>query len=128
VNHGTIQGGDDAKSRIVILSSRSLFSEGVRQLLCRAQGLDVVAVDATPAAVQHIGELKPDIVILDSADPKCDPTPILTQILHAKVDATLVGLNLADNVACTLCVHHRIVRDVSDLLDIVESVSSAGRV
>lgn len=127
MNHGTILGGDDAKSRIVILSSQSLFSEGVRQLLCRAQGLDVVVVDATPAAVQSLGELKPDMVILDSADPNCDPTPILTQVLREKADATLVGLNQVDNVACTLCVHHRIVRDVSDLLDILETASSAGR-
>jgi DNA-binding NarL/FixJ family response regulator len=115
-------------SRILIFSTHPLFGQGVERLLRREAGLDVVGVESDVShALQKVAELKPDIVILDSNDPNCDPAPILAQVLHWKESATIIGLNLSDNVACVCSVDHMLVKDVSDLLDIVRPAASAVR-
>ncbi len=109
-----------AGSRILIVSAHPLFGQGVGRLLCQDAGLSVVGIEGdVPTAQERIRELKPDIVILDTNDPQCDPTPILAQVLRAKQDVVLIGLNLSDNVACVCGIVHRMVGDVSDLLAIV---------
>jgi len=113
-------------SRILIFSTHPLFGQGVERLLRREAGLAVVGVESdVSTALQKVAELKPDIVILDSSDPNCDPAPILTQMLHGKERTTIIGLNLSDNVACVCSIEHRLVSDVSDLLDIVRPAVSA---
>jgi len=115
-------------SRILIFSTHPLFGQGVERLLRREAGLVVVGVESDVAtALQKVAELKPDIVILDSNDPNCDPAPILAQILHSKSRATIIGLNLSDNIACVCSVEHTMVTDVSDLLDLVRPAVSAVR-
>jgi DNA-binding NarL/FixJ family response regulator len=115
-------------TNVLIVSRNALFGRGVESLLGQEAGLDVVGVESdVPDTLRKIAELKPDIVVLDSTDPTCDPTPILAHLLRRKERAAIIGLNLSDNVACVCSVDHMLVKDVSDLLDIVRPAASAVR-
>jgi DNA-binding NarL/FixJ family response regulator len=110
---------------VLIVSKYPLFGQGVERLLRQELGMTVVGVESdVSAALQTVAELKPDIVILDSNDPNCDPAPILTHVLRGKERVTIIGLNLSDNLACMCGIEHRMVKDVSDLLDIVRPAVS----
>lgn len=114
-----------AGSRILIVSTHSLFGHGVGRLLREDTSLSIVSVETDiPTAVQRIREVKPHVVILDTNDPHCDPAPVLTQVLRASQDVTLVGLNLSDSVACVCRVEHRTIGDVDDLWAILRPVAS----
>lgn len=89
-------------------------------------GLLVVGLEAdADKAIERITALNPDVIILDSSDPHCDPAPIFMHVLHLSRRSEIVGLNLSDNVACVCNIEHRLVGDVSDLLDIVRPAVSA---
>jgi len=122
---GTISSGAAAK-RVFIFSRHPLFGQGVERLLLNEPGLAVVALEADAnKAVEQITALKPDVIILDSSDPNCDPAPIFMHVLHLARRAEIVGLNLSDNVACVCNIEHILVGDVSDLLDIIRPAVSA---
>ena len=122
---GTTSGGAAAK-RVFIFSRHPLFGQGVERLLRGEPGLSVVGLEADAnKAVEQITALNPDVIILDSSDPHCDPAPIFMHVLHLARRAEIVGLNLSDNVACVCDIEHRLVSDVSDLLDIVRPAVSA---
>lgn len=113
---------------VLIVSKYPLFGQGVEHLLSRDADITVVGLDTdVEQAAQHVNALQPDVVMLDSSDPNRNPAPILVQILRWKQPAIIVGLNLADNVACVCSVEHAMVNKVSDLLDIVRPAVSAMR-
>ena len=111
--------------RVFIFSRHPLFGQGVEHLLRGETDLKVVGLETDAAkAVEQVITLEPDVVILDSSDPNCDPAPIFMEVLHLSKRAEIIGLNLSDNVACVCSIEHRLVSDVSDLLDIVRPAAS----
>lgn len=112
-------------SRIVIVSTHPLFGQGVGRLLREDTNLSIVSIESDiDTAVQRIREVKPHVVILDANDPHCNPAPILTQVLRANQDVTLIGVNLSDSVACVCRVEHRTIDDVDDLWAILRPAAS----
>ncbi|MBM4466967.1 MAG: response regulator transcription factor [Chloroflexi bacterium] len=80
--------------RIFMLSSHLLFSQGVESLL----RLEIVGRETdADKAIERIKELRPDVVIVGSSDPTCDPTPVVMRILGEGVGIKVTGLNLQDN-------------------------------
>jgi len=107
--------------RIFILSTHSLFSQGVESLLRRETGLEVVGREAdVDNAIGRIKELQPDVVILDSGDPASDPTIAVMRILREGVGAKVIGLNLQDNTICIYRGEQRVVKEVKDLIEAIE--------
>jgi len=107
--------------RVFIVSSYPLFSQGVESLLRRQTGLDIVGRETdVDKAVERIRELRPDVVILDSADPAGDPTPVVTRILREGLATKAIGLSLQDNTMCIYRGEQRIARGIEDLVEAIE--------
>jgi DNA-binding NarL/FixJ family response regulator len=107
--------------RIFILSSYPLFSHGVESLLRRETGLEIVGREAdADEAVERIKELQPDVVVLDSGAPACDPTMAVMRILREGVGAKVIGLNLQDNTMCIYLGEQRVVKEGKDLMEAIE--------
>jgi chemotaxis response regulator CheB len=78
--------------RIFMLSSHPLLGQGVESLLRRETGLEIVGREMdVDKAVERIKELRPDAVILDCAEPKCDPTPAVIRILGEGLGTKVIG-------------------------------------
>ena len=107
--------------RVFILSSHPLFSQGVENLLRREAGLDIVGREAdADKALERIKEIRPDVVILDCAEPECDPTLAVMRILREGLETKVIGLNLQDNTICIYRGEQRVVKDVKDLVEAIE--------
>jgi chemotaxis response regulator CheB len=74
-------------------------------------------------ALERIKELQPDVVILDSADPACDPMPAVMRILRDGLGTKVIGLNLQDNTLCIYRGEQRVVKEVKDLVEAIEPPS-----
>jgi DNA-binding NarL/FixJ family response regulator len=84
----------ESKVRVFILSSQSLFDLGVENLLRQEAELEVVGREANmDQALAQIKALMPDVVILNSADASCSPTPAVLRLGPGKI--RLPGLPLA---------------------------------
>jgi len=106
--------------RIFMLSSHPLFSQGVESLLRRETGLEIVGREAdADKALERIKELRPDVVILDSAD-LCDPMPVVMRIFREGVGAKVISLNLKDNTMHVYRGEQRVVKEVHDLVEVIE--------
>ena len=120
----TMQKEARAIKRVFILSSHPLFGQGVESLLRREAGLEIVGRETdVDKAVERIKELQPDVVILDSADPACDPTPAVMRILKEGLGTKVIGLNLQDNTLCIYRGEQRVVKEVKDLMEAIEPLS-----
>jgi len=106
--------------RIFMLSSHPLFSQGVESLLRRETGLEIGGREAdADKALERIKELRPDVVVLDSADLH-DPMLVVMRILREGVGARVIGLNLQDNTMCVYRGEQRMVKTVEDLVEAIE--------
>jgi DNA-binding NarL/FixJ family response regulator len=107
--------------RVLILSSHPLFGQGVESLLRQQPGMDIIGREMDlDSAIRRIKELQPDVVILDSGAPACDPTPAVIHILREGVGAKVIGLNLQNNTMCIYRGEQRVVREVKDLVEAIE--------
>jgi FdhD protein len=67
-------------------------------------------------AIERINELRPDVVILDSADPAWKATPTVMRILKERLGTKVIGLNLHDNTICVYREERRMAKEVKDLV------------
>jgi len=122
----TIQKEARAIKRVFILSSHPLFGQGVESLLRRETGVDIAGRETdVDTAIERIKELRPDVVILDSADPACDPTPAVMRILKEGLGTKVIGLNLQDNTLCIYRGEQRVVKSIEDLVQAIEQSTLA---
>ncbi|MBI5652765.1 MAG: response regulator transcription factor [Chloroflexi bacterium] len=106
--------------RIFLLSTHSVFSQGIEALLCHRPGLQVVGhATEIDHALQCIRVLQPDVVILGSGAPDFDPTQIAMRVLSEFPEIRIVKLNLQDNTIC-ICHGERIYK-VEDLIHAIEN-------
>ena|GEM_PF-464785 len=111
-----------AMKSIFVLSGHPLFGQGVEILLRQEAGLDIVGRETdVDRAMERIKELRPDVVIVDSGDPACDPTPAVMRILREGVGTKVIGLNLHDNTVFIYRGEQRVVKEVKDLVAAIES-------
>ncbi len=108
--------------RVLLVSRYPLFSQGIQSLLCHHADLEILGCDSDPTrAIEHIKELRPDVVIADSHDSDWNPASVVMRILREGVTATVIGLNLEDN---TLHLYHeerRMAKGVEDLVEVIRA-------
>jgi DNA-binding NarL/FixJ family response regulator len=110
--------------RIFMLSSHPLFSQGVESLLRRETGLEIVGREAdADQALERIKELRPDVVVLDSADLR-DPMPVVMRIFREGVGAKVISLNLKDDTMHVYRGEQRVVKQVEDLVKVIKAGAS----
>ena len=110
---------DNPKVRVFILSSQSLFDLGVENLLRQEAELEVVGHEADmDRALMQIKALVPDVVILNSADASCSPTPAVLRLMN-EVGVRIIKLNLQDNTICMYRKEQRMIEEVGDLAKFV---------
>jgi chemotaxis response regulator CheB len=108
-----------SKVRVFILSSQSLFDLGVENLLRQEAELEVVGREADiDRALVQIKILMPDVVILNSADASCSPTPAVLRLMN-EVGTRIIKLNLQDNTICMYREEQRMIEEVGDLAKFV---------
>jgi DNA-binding NarL/FixJ family response regulator len=117
--------------RIFVLSSRSLFSQGLEILLRQDKGVELVGEETdVDRAIEGIRELSPDVVLLEQ-DSDGDPGPVVMRVLRETPSTKVVGLNLADNTIRVYRGEQRIPREIGDLLQVIKNdpcrEESAGR-
>ena len=107
--------------RVLIIANNPLFSQGVESLLRQESRLEVMGREAdVDKAMERIRELEPDVVIVDSGDPTCGPTPAVMRILREGVGVKVIGLNLQNNTICIYRGEQRVVKEVKDLVEAIE--------
>jgi DNA-binding NarL/FixJ family response regulator len=107
--------------RVFILSCHPLFGQGVESLLRREAGLEIVGQETDlDQAVERIKEIRPDVVILDCAEPARDPTPAVMRILREGLGTKVIGLNLQNNTLYIYRGEQRLVKEVKDLIEAIE--------
>lgn len=108
--------------RIFMLSSQSLFSQGVEILLRQDEGMELVGEETdVDRAIERIKELCPEVVLLEQDSPEYDPGPVVMRILKETPGTKIVGLNLADNTIRVYRGEQRIPREIGDLLQVIKN-------
>jgi DNA-binding NarL/FixJ family response regulator len=110
--------------RVFILSCHPLFGQGVESLLRQEARLEIVGQETdVEQAVERIKEIRPDVVILDCAEPARDPTPVVMHLLREGLGSKVIGLNLHDNTLYIYPGEQRLVKEVKDLVEAIEPPS-----
>ncbi len=71
-------------------------------------------------AVEKIGNLQPDVIIIDSDDPQVDLGMLVSTMMRQGVNVKVIGLNLNDNCLWIYRGEQRIAREVKDLLEAIQ--------
>lgn len=115
--------------RIVLVADILLYREGLCQLLGRESGIDVIASVATSRdAIALVGDLQPDVALIDVAIPESRELVAHCQGLARPIPVVAIGLADAED-AVLPCVRDGVAgyvtRDASvkDLIGCVESVA-----
>ena len=88
------------KTRILIADDHPIFRAGLRQVIEKDPSLSVVAeADDGAAALQLIGELKPDVVVLDLNMPKLSGFEVVSAMREQNLSGEMVLLTMHDEEA-----------------------------
>src|SRR5215208_783633 len=86
------------RSRVFILYSHGLFARGVQSLLAKEHELDVVGMEKDDRqAIDQIGALKPDVILVDSGARRDDSVLMISEILEKAPRARVISLSLHEN-------------------------------
>ncbi len=116
-----------AQMAVVILSSGSLFVEGVAASLRRHLGdASVLTLDIQqPGVMEQVLDARPAAVVMDGADAEavrnCPPDQVLDRLPTARV----ITLDPRLNQLQVLSVEQRQVVGMGDLLNVIESLRQA---
>lgn len=107
--------------RVFILSSGSIFGQGVQCLLSREAGLDIVGYETEwDTAVERIKDLQSDVVMLDQDRWPGDLAPELMSLREQGARIRVIGLSLQANALCCYSKETRDVQQVEDLMEAIE--------
>lgn len=106
--------------RVFVLSSGSIFGEGVRRLLGREAELEIVGSETDLGrATERIGELQPDVVIMDRGRWATELALDLIKLRERGAEIKVIGLSLQSNA---LSCYSREIRTVQRVGDLVEAI------
>jgi DNA-binding NarL/FixJ family response regulator len=110
------------RTRVVILSGRSLFVEGVASRLRQhIEHIDLFNVDSRRAdALEQIVAVQPAAVILDATDPDVGEHCSLGRMLQAMPRLRVVRLDPQQQQVQLVTSEQRMAGDVSALIDFIE--------
>ncbi len=111
-----------AGSRVVILSSHSLFVEGVASRLRQhLAAQDVQTVDARHTeALQLVIAAQPSVIILDATDAEVTRNCPLEDLLQVLPALKVIRLDPQTNRVQVVTSEQRFVGEVRDLIDMIE--------
>jgi len=111
-----------ASSHVVILSSGSLFSEGVASRLREHVGrVQVTLLDPRlPDLLTRLSSIRPAAVILDAADPWVVEKCPLTRLLGVLPGARIIELDSQAQQVTVVTSELYPARDVNDLVDVID--------
>ena len=118
------------KRSLVIVDDHPIFREGLKQIIARVPGIEVVAeADSGDAALAQIQQLSPDLVTLDIAMPGKDGLQVLEMTRSAdKVPLVIVITSYDDNAylnrAFELGARAYVLKDsaLTDVVDCLQAV------
>ena len=118
------------KRSLVIVDDHPIFREGLKQIIARVPGIEVVAeADTGDAALAQIQQLSPDLVTLDIAMPGKDGLQVLEMTRSAdKVPLVIVITSYDDNAylnrAFELGARAYVLKDsaLTDVVDCLQAV------
>ena len=111
--------------RVVILSSRSIFAEGVASRLrqhLETQDIDVIDV-RQPTALDQVIDDQPSTVILDASDPEVANGDWLDTLLSALPKLQVVCLDPLQDRMQVVTSRQRPVGQVDELIDIIKKTA-----
>lgn len=111
------------QTRVVLLTSRSIFAEGVASRLRRALAEhELQTVDARqPEALELVVSAQPHVVILDGTDPEVTQHCPLGTLLSALPSLTVIRLDPEHDVIQVVTSQQRDAGQVQDLLAVIGS-------
>lgn len=111
------------KARVLIVSDRSLFGEGLEGLLRGETGLEVVGWERDSAqAVSRVKETLPDVVILTDGEAGTGFETELLRMVREGFCMRIVEIDLATNTLCLYCGEQQSIREAGDLVDTVRHI------
>ena len=112
-----------AQTQVVILSSRSIFAEGVAARLRHHLSADeITVVDALlPDAMQSLIALRPGQVILEAADETVARHCPLETMLSALPDLRVIRLDPQQESIQVVTSQQRTIGQIRDLIDFIQT-------
>jgi DNA-binding NarL/FixJ family response regulator len=112
--------------RIVVLSHKSLFADGiVSQLRARAGQVDVEKVDAgLESALERVRAIKPQVVLLDVNDTDVFRRCPVPEILQATPGAQVMQLDPNSDDILIYRASFQRARGISELVEVMERVAA----
>jgi len=110
-------------SQVVILSSQSIFAEGVAARLKQSlDGQSLVIIDTRePDALRRVIAAHPTAVILDVSDSETEQSCSLGTLLDALPALTLIRLDPAQDHVQVVISEQRTVHQVQDLMQVIKA-------
>lgn len=110
---------------IVILSGRSLFSEGVASRMREyPQRVDVHFVDPQqPDYIDHIHAIRPAAILVDAADTNKLQCELLCDLLMSLANVMVIRLDVHKNDIQIVTSVQRPLKELRELIEIVEQFS-----
>ncbi len=110
--------------RVFIFSSHPLFVRCIETLLRKEGGLDVVGHEKELCrAIEQIGALQPDVVIVDSDEPEASRGTIMLRVMKEGLRTRVVALGLADNNILICQGEQRTVEELDDFIRTITGIS-----
>lgn len=89
--------GATSSRRLLVLSHRSLYAEGIAELLRRQCCLEVTQATASlRTAPKRVQQVKPDILLVDSLDVGLNPDALIPVLTQEMPDLQIICLALGD--------------------------------
>jgi DNA-binding NarL/FixJ family response regulator len=112
-----------ATTRVVILSTHSLFVEGVaKRLKQHLPEEHVQVVDARQAdALEQVMAARPTSVILDATDVEATSNCPLSKMLNALPSLKIIRLDPHTDKIQVVVSEQRVVEQVSDLIEVIQA-------
>jgi DNA-binding NarL/FixJ family response regulator len=109
-------------SRVVVLSSHSIFAEGVAaRLKTELDEQSLTVVDTLQVdALKHVLALRPSCVILDAGDAGADQPGTLGALLTALPTVVIIRLSPQDDQAQVVTSEQRPLNQVQDLVQVIK--------
>lgn len=113
--------------QVLVLSHRSLYAEGIAELLRRQCCLKVTQIVASlRTARRRVQQVNPDIVLVDSQDTGLNPDALVSALSKASPSLQIICLSLGDECARTCPVKVERVNTKDELLRALGECANSG--
>jgi len=116
---GTLRGAT-RRLRVLVVSERSLFGEGMEELLGQEPGLEILGREEDlKEAIRRIKEAHPDVIILTDGEAATGLVAEWLRLVREGFHMRIVEVHLETNTLCIYSGEQQPIREVRDLVDTV---------